>query len=84
MLFEACDKRFATLPHSGAACAREQRRSTRTRAKHTQDPSLGKLSASQHVLINLLRAICQEIFSFKQPSVNRDEAPSMGQGTAGT
>lgn len=34
---------------------------------------------SQHVLISLLRTICQEIFSFKQPCVNRDEALSVGQ-----
>lgn len=52
----------------------------RKHAKCTQT-QFGKFFFSQHVLINLLRAICQEIFSFKQPSVNRDEALSKGQGT---
>lgn len=52
------------------ACDKHVAHSTHTHT-HTH---FGKLSLSQHVLINLLRAICQEIFSFKQPRANRDEA----------
>jgi len=86
MLFEACDKHSAAPPPPflGACMRTRQHRRRRAGMQNVYQAQFGKLSVSQHVRINLLRAICQEIFSFKQPSVNRDEALSMGQGPAGT
>ena len=75
-----------THTHTHTHTYTESQRYTQWRLmeRHTDTHSrFGKLVPQQHVLINLLKAICQEIFSIKQPGVNRDEAPFHGAGHGG-
>ena len=83
MRFEACDKHRAQLRVTPRLRAPTD---TRGDARgSTPTPCFfwgGGGVLSQHVQINLLRAICQEIFSLKQPGASRDEAlPGCGRLT---
>ena len=86
MLFEACDKLFMSPTLSGA-CFHTYTRTHTHKFKtltytHTQTHT-GSSLAKQHVLINLLKAICQEIFSIKEGSLNGDQGLPWGRAGLG-